>query len=470
MGFLGLSPPRRFLFLATLFGIAFVVINPPFAVNDEDVHIARIFELASGRLLTRTDAEGEFHEVPRDYVELGQHYQAVRHTRQGSVQAGRVLNELTASRPEPPLVRTKARAGGYSPVAYLPHIPTLWLVEKFDVGVLVHLYAVRLASLAAYILMAWFAISRAGPLQWIFVGVGLMPMSLTQAAGVSGDGTVIGASLVFFALLTKGGLLPQSGLSRAELCILLGCVTLLCLCKPIYIVVAAALPVLRWQGRHARLWRWGVPLLAVAPAVMAYGIWSYLNRDLGANQVHPYSASGQLQWAAHNPVGVLELALGTVVKQGDDLLVQCIAVRHRVSEGVRFLGGVVVALYGPLLLATALGCARRIYPGVTRDRRQAITFLLVCWGLLVLSVPSALYLCCTRIGAETVRGLQGRYFIPAVAPLLLALSLVGRPLLARWLRGKGGRSILVTIAVANVLCLFSLVGWHYFGVEDDWPF
>lgn len=470
MAILEWSPPRKFLVFAALFGVSFAVINPPFAVNDEDVHLARIFELASGRLLTRSDAQGEYHEVPKDYPELGQRYERVPHKRHGRVKVGSVLSELRAPRPELPLVRTKARAGGYSPVAYLPHIAALWLVKMFDVGALVHLYAVRLASLGGYLLLAWFAVSRAARLQWIFLCLGLMPMSLTQAAGVSGDGMVVGTALVFFALLSKGALSPDARLSRVDLCTLFVCVVALAMCKTIYVLVAVALPVLRWQGKYAALRRWGFPLLTLVPAVAAYWSWSYLNRDLGAGQSSPYSVSAQLQGLMDHPGRALELALTTVVGEGDDLLIQCMAVRHRVSLGVRFIGGVVVVIYGHLLLATALGSARRRYPGTPRERRLAITFLVLCWSLMVLSVPSALYLCCTGIGAATVRGLQGRYFVPSIPPLLLALSLVGRPVFARWLRGRGGRLTWIAIGVANVLCLFSLVGWHYFGPEHDWPF
>ncbi|HEX6242359.1 MAG TPA: DUF2142 domain-containing protein, partial [Polyangiales bacterium] len=208
-------PSRIYVALALIFGLAFLVINPPFAVNDEDVHLARVYELASGRLFTRVDARGEYHYVPKDYVELSDEYALINHPVAEPRVEPEELWEVLQDDGADEQVRIEARAAAYGPVCYASQVAVVWLLRHFDVSVLVHLYAARLASLLEYIALTWMAIVACAQLQWIFVAIALTPMALTQAAGVTADGTVIALSLLFFALSAKA-ICTREELKRAD--------------------------------------------------------------------------------------------------------------------------------------------------------------------------------------------------------------------------------------------------------------
>jgi hypothetical protein len=120
-----------------------------------------------------------------------------------------------------------------------------------------------------------------------------------------------------------------------------------------------------------------------------------------------------------------------------------------------------------LLLALAWGAAPRHAESVPWQRQRLVA-LGASWLGMVCSVPAALYVCCSEVGSADVESLHGRYFIPAFPAALLALSLVGRPVLGRWLRIEHTRLLWLLLVGANLACLFALIGWHYY-YPREWP-
>jgi uncharacterized membrane protein len=136
---------------------------------------------------------------------------------------------------------------------------------------------------------------------------------------------------------------------------------------------------------------------------------------------------------------------------------------------IRFTSAIAVTLHLQLALGLALGSLSRVFRGDSRARRIAALWFLLCAVTITVVVAAALYVCCTEVGADRTRHLQGRYFLPAVPPLLLACALVGKPLFSRWLRAGRGMKALAIVGFNNALCLFSLVGFHYFPARAEWP-
>jgi uncharacterized membrane protein len=454
--------------LVVAFGLTITFVNPPFAVNDEDVHLARIYELASGRLLTRSDGEGEYHMVPSDYVTLSAEYERIWPRAHGRVRPKLVWRQLLTP-PPPELVRMTGRAGSYAPTLYVPHVPALWLAVQLGLGTLAQLYAVRLAALAAYVLLCWRAVVHGAQLQWLFIITALTPMAVTQAAAVSGDGLVIGLALVIFALVAKGTC-TGTILTRRELWELGLCVVALTMCKALYVLVALCLPVLRWGGPRAKLLRWFFPLVLFAVAAALHTGWSELNRDMTSPPGSVYNSALQLAWLFDHPFEIFGIAWRTLLRHGDEVFIEDFFERNKMSSVARFTGSIVSVLYFQLALATAWGASRRSLEDGSRMRHAAFAGFMLCWLVLFSAIPAAFYVCCTRVGGEEVRVLQGRYFIPILPALLLAVSTVGRPVLSRWLRLREGRKIFVTICFAHLVCLFSLIGWHYFSPGLEWPY
>jgi uncharacterized membrane protein len=456
--------------LALLLGALFLVVNPPYAVNDEDVHMARMYELSTGQLVTLNDGD-DYHYVPGDYEALGRRYQGIFQRDGGRVRVAGILKHLGKRPPREPLTRMRARAAGYSPISYHLQVPMIWLGRQLHLGAMWHMYLARVASLTMYLFLTFRAVSVAGRLEWLFAAVALMPMALMQAAGASTDGLVIGLSLLFFAHIARNGVSPGPVPQRATLAELLLVLAVLTLSKPVYLVAGIALLTLRWEGRRARLRRAVFTAGSMLLAASLFLLWNQIRQN------GPASASGgpsapvqQLQLLLSEPWRIVQLTFGTAFRTADDLLLQSIFMRYGMSPAMRFAGGVASILYAQLLFGLSWGAARGLDPSASPPRWLKLLALGLSWLGILCAVPSALYLCCVQLGGEEIRGFHGRYLIPAFPALLLALSLLGRPVLRRWLLGRAARLPLAIIVFSNLLCLFCVVGWHYYSESVEWPF
>jgi Predicted membrane protein (DUF2142) len=221
---------------------------------------------------------------------------------------------------------------------------------------------------------------------------------------------------------------------------------------------------LRAEGFARRL---GIAVLACLPALL----WAWATVDIAAmpHGFPPYQA-GPL-WPGDRPV---EFAASDVAAQLRVLLASptrllTIPLRTLGRDGVAYVAQMIGVLgwlnlllprwlYAAWLAALAGGAVasgRAVVPG----RQWPETALLVAaWGAGVLGVLLALYLGWSQVGALTIEGPQGRYFVPL-------LPLLGRaaPILSR---ARLGWLVLLPVAAAalDVVVLPGLVrDWYYPG-------
>jgi hypothetical protein len=472
-----LIPPspiaRRFLPCVLALGFAYIVINPPLAVNDERHHWLRALDLSKGRLVTRSDERGAYVKIPHYYYEeLILPYARLPGRYEERIDGAKLLRELTTrhemQRPgRPKWRRAEAFASGYSPIPYVPHLPALWFARLFALPALWQIYLSRISSLACYALLSAWGIAFAGELGWLLFVLALMPMSLTQAAALSGDGVTNGIAFLFFGLLAKGALRPAETLSRRELWGLALLGALLPLCKAPYLLACVTLLALRWEGAHAGLCRAGYAAAVTALGVACYAVWAHLNR--GGPSAGPGTVAAQLAWLAADYSNGPRLAGLTLLTLVDDYLIELVAVRDVLHRRMHFLGGFVASAYLSLLAAVSWGACfpRRIPPSAARWS----SVWLVSYALgASAAVFAAMFFMATQVEAPVISGVQGRYFIPVLPALLLTLSLYGRPSLSRWLRRRPALRLVTPIVLINALCLAGLIARYYGSASIEWPY
>jgi Predicted membrane protein (DUF2142) len=472
-----LIPPspiaRRFLPCALVLGFLFSVVNPPFAVNDERHHWLRALDLTKGRLITRSDERGAFITIQTYYFDdLIMRYATLANHEGDRVDAAQLLRDLT-TRHKPPSTgrtrwkRTGAQAGAYSPLPYLPHLLPIGFARALQLPALWQIYLSRFSSVLCYALLSAWAIAFAGELGWVLFVLALMPMSLTQAAGLSGDGVTNGLSFIFFALVARGTLRAGATLSRRELWWLAVLGALLALCKAPYALLSLVLFALRWEGARTGWRRLGYAAGVLAGAAASYSLWSYLNR--GGPSAGPSALDTQLSWLAEDWLNGPRLLGNTLLTSVDDYLIELVAVRDLLHRQLRFLGGVVTGTYLLLLGAVSWGVClpHQLEPAT---RRRALLWLPLAALAVSGTVFAAMFLMATPVGSPLVLGIQGRYFIPLMPALLFTLGLFGRPSLSRWLSRHGAVRMVSMIAVLNVLCMCGLIARYYGSASIDWPY
>lgn len=367
-----MAPHRVFLILAIVLGLAFVAITPPFRAPDEVTHFWRPVSMAYGTLIPKMTERGPVAPLPKGYQTFVFVFRIEQKPDAHQYWLGWVTWLAENERVELPFVAS------YTPVAYAPQLLAAGVARVLHLRPMVTFYLGRLANLAAYIALIYWALRITPVLRWGLCAIALLPMSLFLAASWSPDAMTIGMALLLLALILRG--------ARAELAALVAG-----LCKPGYFVLS-------FLSR-----RWTVIAAAFAGALIATFVAS-------GSYVSPHG-DPHAQWLCVKaaPFHFLAIALRDYGSHGLEYLEQAIGRLGLLDIPLPVL---ILILEAALLIAVAEATI------TLRTRITASVIALV----LAIGTSLTLYLMWTPVCADNVQGIQGRYFIPMLPLVLLAIA------------------------------------------------
>lgn len=420
-----LKPEKAFLACALIFGIFFCFANPPFEAPDETVHFLRAYEVSMGhmRAIQVYGGYGDF--IPKSVVFLqyvlkvysNEPYYILKYQLNGSFQ--NILKPLNPN--QTMAVRFDASAT-YSPVAYLPQAIGMFAGRILSLSALAIFLLGRLFNLICWVIFVYFAIRLAPFGKWGFFVLALTPMSLYQAASLSPDAIADGVSFLFVALVLHLAYASKR-VSKMNLLVLLGLLTLLALVKIPYLPIAVllfAIPAKKLGGPKAR----SLSFAAIGLVSLGIGlIWQYMARHVAlsatavSNSYAGYNlnSSRQIHDVLIHPLSYLTTLINALFSNNGNGLI------------TGFFGdlGWVSA---PLPLWTIMLSAGVIAFTLVSEKtpiKVSKSVKAICWVLIaVISVlvASAMYACCTNLDVTNIYGIQGRYFIPVSILLIPILA------------------------------------------------
>ena len=400
---------RLFIVIAAVFGVAFVFITPPLEVPDEAAHYWRACAIA----------HGVFQPVPQ----YGQGYSAIpAGERELGISGGKPLRLFRSI----PYVRERVIVRyplSLSPLPFVPQALGIAVGDVLRLRPLFSFYLGRLLSLAASLALVTLAMRALPAARSIFATCALLPMTLFMFASFSPDGMTIAMTFVAAALALSG-----------SAWIILATIAL-ALCKP-YLLV----PLVVLATRRRAL------VLATMATTIAGGFIAKSLASTSATWIRPdVNADVQLEQITHHPLHVALVIAGDLAQ-------------HAALYGRQMIGTlgwlavplpmIVILLVAASLLFVALVAGPRVTPA------QRVTAAIVAIASII-SVEISEYIGWTRAGANLVDGVQGRYFIPILPLLLVAISRASVP--PRWTR----IAIAAAMTIANGVALFA-VWQHYY--------
>ncbi len=198
-----MTPQRLLLAVGLPLGILIAVLSPAWTGYDEFTHFARVVDMANGNIEPHSTPEGIGSVIPLAYREATTQI-ILDH------QAGRPpwtvasIDGLLDHRPDgrEKFIDTRPTAAS-TPLVYLPAALGAVVPVAMDAPGVITLWAARLASLGAYLALAWWAVRSAAAFQWSLTVAALIPLNLALAASVSPDGLTVAAVLAAFSLWTR---------------------------------------------------------------------------------------------------------------------------------------------------------------------------------------------------------------------------------------------------------------------------
>lgn len=447
---------RLYALLAAGLGLVFCLVLPPYAAPDEQFHINQAFSFAT-RASTYLDLDGwHLSHIPlaTSFRRPSDENAAVQ-DQNTTVFTWQAVTEgfFTAS---PDKFGSFTEHAGelqadLSNELYLASGLGVLVGFVLHLGFVPTLFLGRLANLAAHIALVAWAIKKAPFGKPVFAAAGLLPMTLHLAASYSRDSLLLGLAFLYTALCLNAAFGPYTALSRRQLGLLAAAGLLLAPAKSVYLPLCALcllIPAAR-LGRRPRAKQAGflaACLLVFALSGARYQIAGFLSQaipagpqqtvdaaapeeagqpaeasaEFGAGMPDPDSICFSAAYILAHPGLTVQLLARSAVENADHYIKSLVG--GKLSYYSLDLGwGWVICCY--LLLAFAClppGSGTSAPPGnagrITAARLWAGLLGLGCCGLAVLGCVSW-----TPTYYETIYGLQGRYFLPVLPTVLMAL-------------------------------------------------
>ena len=442
-----LRPERAFAALAVVFGAAFGILTPPLQAPDEIRHLLRAHAIAEGQLLARAQpGRHAYVEVPRDLLELETRLGAapIRRHPERVQDPERLRREL--ARPIDAAPRVPVRMPSlYSPVPYAPQALAIAAVGAWGGSAVACVWAGRLANLALYTVLVWWALRRAPAHRWTLLLLATTPMALFEAAALGADAPSNAFAFLLVALVLRAGV-GRGTLSGREIAGLAVVAALLGLCKQAYAplaLLALAIPGRRFAdpGRRA------AAVCAVAAAgLLPAGLWFAALQGLDlAPLVRGADPDAQMRFVLAHPWRTLEIFGATLERTFPVYVRTFVGYLGHVDTP---LPGAVYWLHPLLLVGVSVWDGGRRSPVGAGARLVLVAVAALSW----LATMLLAYVGWNRPGDEIVRYVQGRYFIPFATLLFLALHhprSPGLPAAAGWAAAAASAAVLA-VAVAAV--------------------
>lgn len=470
-----LAPTRSPLWMIALaalglpLGILLALLVPFGEVADESAHLLRAVALMDGQIVGHREAipfsDGSTRTTAG--VTIDPAWERLSRSRPITSAYSPAPTSLDDDAAGKPAFVPLYTIGTYCPVFYVPSAIGLLLGKALGLPDTTAALIGRFANLAAYLLIGLGALALAQRGRILFFCILMLPMSLSLAASFNHDSLIIATTVLAAALLSRRS--PcHVGPSRRSLGVAAALIALVLLAKPPYAPLAAMLLVPLPAGRDIGrflLRRTALAALVVLPGVLWFG---YANAVV-ATPVPRYTYEAGPLWNGARPAtfdGTDTRAQAQVLLSEPIRLLTVPAkflftVKHMATLAMGAIGffgwldkPLPVALYWLWAAGFVLPFAALAGQG-EGIRRADLALLagsaLLCVWLVILSQ----YLSWTNVGEQVVYGPQGRYLLPILPILALAVPRLREASLAGWRRIAVGAPIaaaavsLVVVSIAT---------------------
>lgn len=468
LGVAGWTVDRWFLLIAIPIGVFFVLAIPPTQGIDESAHFIRAWLVSGGDVVARTEidgntgvrhAGGDIDACVIDYVSKFQ----IRAAEPDDFEPHDYWFDTPPCSPQERGWVIADAASNYTPLSYAPQVVVLSATRAVGLPVPVSFFGGRLAGLAGFIAVVWWAIRLAPGGKSVLMVVALLPTTLMSAATYNADG--VADALAILAVALTASIALSSELNRRHLALLAAALVVLGMIKQPYLVFAL-LPFLIPNHLFGRTSVAVVAKLAIGALV---GVASLAWLAVGTPEVEPevfragVDHGAQLKFIVQHPFDFLATVARTIAAAGPQSytlrgIVGSFGMGRYVGRANDVVAPMISVVFATALLAVAFGrdAGERLEDQSLARRLVASVGPLVVTIAGILAVYASMYLIWAPVGADYVTDVQGRYFIPVLAVPVLSLVLRRRPVLPRpsevWL--AGGSTLLLLFAIGKSFLVF----------------
>ncbi len=446
---LNLQPQYIFLFLGLVYGIAFLVVVPPFQVPDEYEHFYKAYSLSDNQLMPEKIGNMAGVYVPVDLINtrtiIQERWELVVKKKQ-KMDIPLLFKESSIDNDTEVFVDfSKIAVVTYSPFLYL--VPALSIVigKIFNLSPLNLIYIARFANLILWLFLIYLSIKITPIFKWGFLIIALLPMTLFESASVSADSLTIGLSFITISLFLRLSLDNKiRKINLKYIMILFSFILALSLAKMPYfllIFLFLMIPANKFENNKKKI---TIFAFILSTSFIVAFLWIFIIKGLYIPE-KGISAYDQFLFILPRPLLFLQLIWNDLITN---------PLRYfKIVPGANWFSYPLPKwiYYATILLLLFLPLFDKNEIKINFKKKSIIigNFLLIA-GLIYLFE----YLTWTHVGVNKIFGVQGRYFIP-ILPLLF--------LLFHSNKFKFKENILKRVAVVSIIFILSATMLFFIG-------
>jgi uncharacterized membrane protein len=429
---LSVNPETLFLIIGLIYGLGFLIINPPLlGVDNEGEHFDKALYLSDGYVIPKILNHHAGYYVPEGAYNLEVEFYTFNdmHEKikindiflllyQPLKEHNKVFTDNSPISTAPFTSISFVAIITYSPVPYLASTFAMIIGKLLNASPIVLMYMGRLANLLVWISFVYMAIRITPVHKWVLFLLTLMPTTILLGASLSADSFTIAISfLVIAVFLNYAFNNNKKEVFLKDLGILFILTLLLALSKQTYfflIFLFFLIPANKFGNLKKMIIVFSVLFLLGLEISI---IWN-------AAVIHYYipaypgiSIQGQLSFILSNPINFIVILINTILT---NFILTSNTTTSFVSEFGDFGNNIyslsIVLLYIFMLIFTSLLDKTNVIINNTKKLIIFITYIII-FTLICISM----YLTATPVGQKVIWGMDvGRYLIP-IAPLFFLL-------------------------------------------------
>ena len=410
---------KLFLILIIPASIFYATIFLPGATPDEELHFKNAFSLASHL----TGENGKMTESELEYL----YPQNVN-----SDSRGYVLNLLNDSNHSKMINDNYDEQPYMQLFAYWPQVLGVIVARTFNANIIIETYLARMFNLLLYVLFTYYAIKIIPNGKELLMITALMPMSMQQAVSASYDVEIIGASFFIIAYsvsywyddakIKKTGIYVLLLISIMELFFVKGkAYTPLLL---LFLIPAASRLLRKKFPQKYKYIMWiAITLIFVILIGVIYKLASDNMPMTGSYLKWCKKKSYGLGYVINYPLDTLMVILKTYIPWDNGIgLTGRILPKTAVGSNLSWLN-LNLSMSIITIWMALLGAGALVVPENCAAIKKSEKWLMIFVSIGVITAVSlGMMLYWTPFGSPDIAGLQGRYYIPVIVPMLFVFQ------------------------------------------------
>lgn len=393
-----------FLMVSLLMGVILTFVSAPLAKYDEHAHFWRTYEIANGNLVSEITNEFPT-SVARMIIDENKKYHINDINYQSTLE--KFENDLN---PEDKTALAVGATAGNSPFSYLPPLVGTFIGMVLKLKPVIIVYMGRLCNVIAYSILMYFSIKLMPKKKWkqIIAIIGLFPMSLNLAASYSPDTTIISVAIFMFAYVMhlKFG---ERKVQWKDPIILGISAFIIVICKIVYfpmLLLFFLIPKEKFANQKMRILAF---VVMIGVFLAGNGIWKLVPQGSGEVAIRA-SATEQLYYTVSDPMRTLGIMANTVITLTPQYMMEMVG-------GWNTPNIISVILLALLLLTIFYQEDDKIELKI-QDKIWLWVISIIEIGLIFVGF----YVSWTKAHWDFVDGIQGRYFLPILPLISVAMT------------------------------------------------